>query len=85
MAPQTYELSFALSVTVIFVCIIVFILAINLFVSVLRFVFRKVASLFLKDSKIETREPAVDKVFTPEPKQENKNVSKRKGTDTKKT
>ena len=42
MAPQSYELSFVGSMLVIFIAIVLFIVAANLLVTILRFAWRKV-------------------------------------------
>lgn len=51
MAPQSYELSFTLTVAIIFTVIILFILAVNLLVAILRFVFRFFVRVFTGGSK----------------------------------
>uniref|UniRef100_A0A0B6ZIA3 Uncharacterized protein n=1 Tax=Arion vulgaris TaxID=1028688 RepID=A0A0B6ZIA3_9EUPU len=58
MVPQSYELSFGLTVVVIFTCIMLFILAINLFVAILRFVFRIIGRIFgtVRKSSAESSE-----------------------------
>lgn len=51
MAPQTYELSFALTIIIIFISIILFILGINIFIALVRFVVSKLMKLFRSDDK----------------------------------
>ena len=46
MASQSYELSFGLSIVIIFCCIVFVILALNLLVSLLRFVIRSICGCF---------------------------------------
>lgn len=56
MAPQSYELSFIGSVLVIFITIVLFILAINLFVAIMRFMWRKIWGQYreFRDSATQT-------------------------------
>lgn len=52
MASQSYELSFGLSIVIIFCCIVFMILALNLLVSLLRFVIRSIWGCFkISDDK----------------------------------
>lgn len=64
MAAQSYELSFVGSILVIFIAIVLFILAVNLFVAILRFMFNKIwgQSRQVRDSATQTSRGEGDSV-----------------------